>query len=93
MVKGAPFDMANPSVRIDVEASRDSTSYELIVEPWGEAYDISESTPAVVFFSSKTDRLPEVGVMHGPNFVIVCANGGIDDFRVEDRTGNPLIAR
>jgi hypothetical protein len=32
-------------------------------------------------------------VSHGPDYVVVCANGGISDFRVEDREGHPLTAR
>jgi hypothetical protein len=94
IVRRKPADPLPSSVRLDVEAlGHGSSTYALIVEPWGESYDITESNPAVVIFVATGQADPAIGISHGPDYVMVYANDGISDCRVEDREGNPLTAR
>jgi hypothetical protein len=81
--------MTESSVRVHAEVAKGSTPYTLWVEPWGDEVEVTESSPAVVVFEGLGSGVPEIGILHGPDYVVVCANGGIKDYRVEDRAGRP----
>lgn len=84
--------MAEDRVLVVVEAHEGEQPFSLHIEPWGPTFDVAPGSPAVVTFAGGSG-VPKISVSRGPDHVIVCAEGGIEDYRVEDREGRALTGR
>jgi hypothetical protein len=84
--------MAADRLRVVVEAHTGEAPFALHVEPWGATFDMATGSAAVVTFSGESG-VPSLSVSRGPDAVIICAEGRLEDYSVEDRTGQPLMGR
>lgn len=79
-------------MRVLVEAHQGDEPFALHVEPWGVTFDIATGSPAIVTFFGGSG-VPSVSVSRGPDSLIVCAEGGLEGYSVQDATGQPLTGR
>jgi hypothetical protein len=84
-----------PRLRVQVQTFEGDPPFDLHVEPWGETVRIANGAPAIVTFLGPADHAdpPAISVSACPEQVVICAEGGVEDYLIEDPSGQPFTAR